>query len=232
MNKQPRSQNRSDPVNSRNTDEERSGDESPQISQQDKPASGLAIASLVCGVGGLLFCGIPSIVGFILGIVAMKRIKNSQGRLGGHGLALAGTIVSAIAFVIGLFLTAMLLPALARARAEAQKTACMNNLKNVATAMIMYQNKHGSWPDSLIDLHPKCIDSKEVFRCPADDRTTDGKFPDSYIYRKPSGNAEDYDTPVVFDRPENHSGGRCVLFADKHIEFVPAEKWQKRWPGY
>ena len=57
--------------------------------------SGLAITSLVLGCLGLLTCGITSLVGLILGIVALVRINKSKGQLGGQGLALAGTIVSA-----------------------------------------------------------------------------------------------------------------------------------------
>lgn len=67
------------------------------------PASGnnnLAVASLVCSVVGLC-CGVGSIVGIILGVIAMNQIK--QTGQSGHGLALAGVIVGAASLVISVF---------------------------------------------------------------------------------------------------------------------------------
>jgi hypothetical protein len=55
--------------------------------------SGLAIASLVCGLGGIILVGIPSVVGVILGFVARSQIRRSDGTKTGAGLALAGIIV-------------------------------------------------------------------------------------------------------------------------------------------
>ena len=36
--------------------------------------NGKAVAALVCSVAGLMFCGLPSIAGFILGIIALTWI--------------------------------------------------------------------------------------------------------------------------------------------------------------
>ncbi len=62
--------------------------------------SGLAIASLVLG---LLFC-VPfaSLVGLILGIVALNQIKNSGGAIQGRGMAIAGIVLGAISMAIGI----------------------------------------------------------------------------------------------------------------------------------
>jgi hypothetical protein len=57
--------------------------------------NGKAIASLVTSLAGLLFCGLPSIVGLILGIIAMRETKRTGQE--GHGMALAGVIVGALA---------------------------------------------------------------------------------------------------------------------------------------
>lgn len=64
------------------------------------PARGnnnLAVASLVCSVVGLC-CGVGSIVGIVLGVIAMNQIK--QTGQAGHGLALAGVIVGAASLVL------------------------------------------------------------------------------------------------------------------------------------
>jgi hypothetical protein len=59
----------------------------------------LAIASLVCAVLGLL-CGVGSILGIVLGVVALNQIK--QTGEGGRGLAQAGIVVGAIFVVLGI----------------------------------------------------------------------------------------------------------------------------------
>lgn len=60
--------------------------------------SGLAIASMVVALAGLLFCYyclVPEIVAFILGLVAKKQIKEND--LDGGGMATAGIVISSIA---------------------------------------------------------------------------------------------------------------------------------------
>jgi hypothetical protein len=59
--------------------------------------NGKAIAALVTAIAGLLFCGLPSIAGVILGVIAMRETK-STGQ-DGYGIALAGTIIGALAVV-------------------------------------------------------------------------------------------------------------------------------------
>jgi hypothetical protein len=59
--------------------------------------NGKAIASLVTALGGLVCCGLPSIAGLILGIIAMRECERTG--QDGYGLALAGTIVGALVTV-------------------------------------------------------------------------------------------------------------------------------------
>jgi hypothetical protein len=56
--------------------------------------NGKAIASLVTALAGLMFCGLPSIAGLILGIIAMRECRRTG--QDGYGLALAGTIVGGV----------------------------------------------------------------------------------------------------------------------------------------
>ena len=56
--------------------------------------NGKAIASLVTALAGLVFCGLPSIAGFILGIIAMRECRRTG--QDGYGLALAGTIIGGL----------------------------------------------------------------------------------------------------------------------------------------
>jgi len=57
--------------------------------------SGKAIASLVLGILGVT-CLPTAIAGLILGILALSDIGKSGGKLGGRGLAIAGTVISLV----------------------------------------------------------------------------------------------------------------------------------------
>ena len=59
--------------------------------------NGKAIAALVTSLSGLILCGVPSIVGLILGIIAMRETKRTGQE--GHGMALAAVIVGALAIL-------------------------------------------------------------------------------------------------------------------------------------
>lgn len=59
----------------------------------------LAIFSLVASVVGLL-CGVGSVIGIVLGAVALNQIKRS--RQGGYGLAVAGIVVGVASLIISL----------------------------------------------------------------------------------------------------------------------------------
>ena len=60
--------------------------------------NGKAIAALVCSLSGLVFCGLPSIAGIILGIVAMRETKRTG--QDGFGLAVAGLAIGAVIVVL------------------------------------------------------------------------------------------------------------------------------------
>ena len=73
-------------------------------------ASGLAIASMVCGIVSVLtFCAwylaVPAaVVALVLGGVAKGRIK--RGEAGGNGMATAGIVCGSVALVLSLLLVA------------------------------------------------------------------------------------------------------------------------------
>ena len=66
-----------------------------------------ATGALVCGIVGLLLCGVVlGPVAIYLGTQAKKEIRSSDGRLKGEGLATAGIVMGIIAligFIISVF---------------------------------------------------------------------------------------------------------------------------------
>ncbi len=62
--------------------------------------NGLAVTSLVLSIVGVC-CGIGSIIGIILGFVALNQIKKTGQP--GEGLAKAGIIIGVITLLIGIF---------------------------------------------------------------------------------------------------------------------------------
>jgi prepilin-type processing-associated H-X9-DG protein len=203
--------------------------------------SGMAIASLVLGILGLFSCGVTALVGLILGIISMNKIRQSRGALSGNGIALAGTIVSGIFLLMLPIFAAMLLPALASAKQKAQSIACLNNMKQLSLSVRLYSNDNNNhfppaatWCDALL---PYAGGSTKLFQCPAGD----GSKRCDYAYNAKLGSmAENNINPetVVFfetDGGWNVSGGRelmltqprhrnvfVVAFADGHVEQVPA----------
>ena len=136
--------------------------------------SGLAIASLVCGILGLC-TGITALVGLVLGIVALVKISRNEDRIGGKGLAIAGTCVSGCVLALLLLMIpielAVMLPALSQAKSKAQTIMCQNQLKQQALAVHMYADDNigvlpagGKWCDALKPY----LGAFSVFHCPAD----------------------------------------------------------------
>jgi hypothetical protein len=208
--------------------------------------SGLAIASFVLGVLGIVTAGLAGIAGLILGILALVKISRSQGRLGGSGLAIAGICVSGAMLLLLPIMAAILLPALAKAKTRAQSIHCMNNVKQLNLALIMYANDHnGVLPpaDQWCDLiKPYTGGSEAMYHCPAPGQPQ-GRC--SYAFNASLGNrrVEDITVPartvLIFSSAEgwNHSGGvqsatthnhpkgfASLGYSDGHAQVLPYDQ--------
>lgn len=75
------------------------------------PTSGLALASLICGILGLVTCMLlPGIPAVICGHLALKQMADPALRVGGRGLAIAGLILGyfSILVLVGTMLVILL----------------------------------------------------------------------------------------------------------------------------
>ena len=83
----------------------------PYQSTIARPSQGLAVASMITAIAGLVFgfwCfgPVPGIAAVIMGLIAMSQIKKTPDKVGGRPFALAGVIIGGIniSFYILLFL--------------------------------------------------------------------------------------------------------------------------------
>jgi len=135
--------------------------------------SGLAIASLICGILGLFTC-LPGPIGWVLGVMARRQIKKSNGQLGGAGLATAGIVISIFVTAVFVLLAAagVLFPALAKAKKKAQTIQCEAHIQELTTVLIGYAKAHENqlpaadkWTDSISNK----VSSVTVFHCPVEE---------------------------------------------------------------
>lgn len=143
--------------------------------------SGLAVTSLVLGILGFCSLGLTALAGFVLGLVSLRKIKRSGGRLAGRGLAIAGTLVSAVAMLT--ILTLVLLfayqherigPNGPKIRGNAQTMQCVNNLKQITLVAHVYSSEHQqtfppakTWCDILQADLGGAVAAK-IFKCNGD----------------------------------------------------------------
>jgi hypothetical protein len=119
----------------------------PPMAAQKKEPCGLATASLVCGILGIITCiplfGLPAV---ICGHKANGRIKNSGGTMGGDGLALAGLITGYISMAMMVtiipFFAAISIPAFVQYRNDTRSGLCQNNLRLINHAKEVWAVKN------------------------------------------------------------------------------------------
>ncbi|MFR9754038.1 DUF4190 domain-containing protein [Nocardia sp. 004] len=69
--------------------------------------NGMSIAALVVSLSGFVTCGIGSIIGIILGVVALNQVKQSGEE--GRGMALAGIWIGVGVIVLGILYFVLIL---------------------------------------------------------------------------------------------------------------------------
>jgi len=154
----------------------------PQVSRK-------AIWSLVLGF--LSFCCFASIPAMILGVLGIRDINASNGRLTGRNMAMAGAVMGAfgtILIVPGL-LVALLLPAVNAGREAARRTQCQNHLRQIGIGLMNYHDQYRSFPPAVVrDADGKAMHSWRVLILPFVERAD--------LYQR-------YNFDQPWDSPEN-----------------------------
>jgi len=123
-----------------------------------------AILSLVFGILGPCCVGITGILGFILGIVALRQIRRGEGKLTGKGLAIAGVVISG--------LTMLILPVVMVGiwkDEKANRVTCANHLSALHKSVAMYTMDYdqtyppdAKWTDAVSPY----VGDTAIYKCP------------------------------------------------------------------
>ena len=224
--------------------------QTPETPPEQPPrTSGLAIASLVLAILGVVTCvGIVVLgpIALILGIIAMVQIGRNPQALRGMGMAIAGVVISGIAILVIPILAAILFPVFAQARARAQQITCLNNVKQLSTAMQMYLDDYdvgfpptANWNDALQPYTRQLLASKggnKVWVCPSA-KSEEPCYAMNGLLDSIQGRDVRWpaDTVSIFESipgknqtggkellpsPPRHRVGHSVGYVDGHVRFV------------
>jgi len=97
------------------------------------PTSRLAVAALITAIVGVCIPCLGPLAGFVLGLVALLKLKGTQ--LGGMGLAIAALVVSVVIVVPQIGITAAIaIPNFIKFQARSKQAECRANLKALYAA--------------------------------------------------------------------------------------------------
>ena len=137
----------------------------------------------------------------------------------------------------------LLAPMITGARGDAQRTACMSNLKQIGLAFMMYAEDHdGALPAEnwVAEVLPY-INNRQIFVCPARPNLPVGYAVnekvagmDLNVLEAPAQTVLAFESNLDGDAPIGgadavpmegvHDGRVNVVFVDGHVEFVPVEE--------
>jgi type II secretory pathway pseudopilin PulG len=123
--------------------------------------------------------------------------------------------------IIGIIM-AVLLPALSKARAVGKRTACLSQLRQIGTGMMLYKidNNMNTVPWTSL-LYPEYVTSNKVYLCPADlNKEVNKSLNPSLSDNDPEWRARiDNEYNEVYDRPKpspNPSNKNVGLYGAEH----------------
>jgi len=179
---------------------------------------------------GFSMWGLSSLVGLVMGVVALLRIKKSNGRLAGRMSAILGIVAA----VFAIWFLAVCSTGYDRPR----QVLCRANLLQLGVAIQIYSDDYsGKYPtaDKWCDLLLQCTDvTEKIFVCKsagegrchyAINPNAELSSPaDMVLLFETKGGWNQFGGPELLTL-ENHKGKGCnILFNDGHVEFVKPEK--------
>jgi len=180
--------------------------------------TGMAIAALVCGIIGLVFCPIFGVLGIIFGIVALVKANNQPEEYGGKGMAIGGLCVGGASVLLIPVIIAVALPALSRARELAKRAVCEANLRGIGQSLYIYAYANDEWfPESMDDLVRLGHVTSGQLQCPSE---ADPSNASDYIYIPGLKRSAPADWVVVYEDLGNHGDGGNLVYVDGHVAYL------------
>jgi type II secretory pathway pseudopilin PulG len=195
--------------------------------------SGMAVASMICGILGLLLW-LPCIPAVILGHLGLSAIKKSAGALKGGGMAVTGLVTGYLmiaAIPIIAILASLAVPVFSSIQQKATRVKAMSQGKQLVIAMKQYATEHeGKLPPSLETLvEEQYVDQSLLTLHPLAQGTHDYDQGQGWEYRgaglKDSAEA---DTIVLISRKADRRGERIVARLDGTVEVERGDKIPSR----
>lgn len=199
------------------------------------PRTGLAVATLVVGIAGLVACPLVGFIAIVTGTIALIRAGNEPHRYGGRGMAIAGLVCgSASVLLIPLYLCmggivlSILAPSLSRARELSKRLVCATNMKAIGVAWKTYARDHpGEGVPTLDWLVDRGSIAPDQIICPSSDLTESNYLIVRYGTSDVDRGMDDR-TVVMYEPKSNHGGeGGNFLFADGHVSFVRVPEYDQ-----
>lgn len=186
-----------------------------------KSTSSLAVVSLIFGSLGLLCCLPLSLVAVICGHIAHSRISQSQGTLGGSGVAVAGFVTGYVGILVGmLVLPSLILPAVIAGREKANQMACSHNLRLICGYHGQYCGENDRQPtvDELTEYMRELRAPDDAWHC-----LSSGALGQSYKLIAVSEEDMRRGTPSVVllrDVGHPHRDGYNACYLDGRVEYI------------
>lgn len=160
-----------------------------------KKTSGLAIASLICGLFFLipLLGVIFSLVAISLGTAALVTISKYKESLKGSGLAVTGVVLGGVGIVIipiMMLIAAIAIPNFLRARSMANEYMAVAHLKKIYSTAQEYKDETGTYPKDFQNFADTSYLSEELI----DGQESGYKF---FIFTFPDGDEQKFMASAV-----------------------------------
>ncbi len=155
-------------------------------------------------IGLLVFCFLAGLV-LVLVVAALRR-------------GAKGVVTVIVVFSVLAILAAMMLPALSRAKARAQRVSAVNNLKEIAIAAMTWAlDNSNAFPPNYQAMMSE-LGTEKV--------TLDPNTGQPFVYIGAGKSSEGSPEAILAYSPSD-VGGRAVAFADGSVQVLSAEKFQE-----
>jgi len=137
-----------------------------------------------------------------------------------------GFTLTELAFVIVIItvIIVLLYPFIGSIRDRAKAISCEENIQKIGRGIRLYAiENEGKFPSSLGELlEGGYLANEKCFDCPLSPHPGRAKDPD-YHYVTGYAISSPSDTAIVFDKKENHKGGKYVLYIGGDLEWAAGD---------